>query len=358
MNILQRMLMSAFLPVFTVATVAFGLILLLIDLQPKVQIFAAHGVSAGQILGIAGLYAPTAIRYAAPIALMFAITYTLGTIQARNELIAVLGAGMGLRTFMSPLLLAGLIACPAILLFDEVVGAPALSAYNERYREAVGQPLSLSISNVTVIDASGQRVYRAEYYNDRDLTLRGLIVVERGADGRLSSRTDAARAEWMGDHWLLYDVRRYRWDQTGDHLIQERFAELADDLIDSPDTFRDESREVEDMTIREGLAWVRMLRRAGLPYRSAQTDVYSKAGFAITPLVVSVISAAVGSLLRRNVLLARMLVALGGSAGYLVLQMVAHILAKSGIIPPLVGAFLSAIVFLLLGVTLLQRART
>ena len=112
------------------------------------------------------------------------------------------------------------------------------------------------------------------------------------------------------------------------------------------------------MTIREGLAWVRTLRLAGLPYRSARTDVYSKIGYTITPLVVSVIATAVGGLLRRNVLLARMLIALGGVAGYLILQMVAHILAKSDVISPILGVSLSAVVFLVLGATLLQRVRT
>ena len=358
MNILQRMLVRAFLPVFAAAAAFFVLILLLVDLYPKLSAFAANEVSVAQIAAIAALYAPTAARFAVPIGLLFAITYTLGTIQARNELIAVLGAGVGLRSFMSPLLLVGLIASPGLLAFDEGVGTPALRAYNERYRAAVGHPLFLNNTDVTVMDGGGRRVYRADYYNDREGALRGLTVVERTADGRLVSRTDAARAEWTGDHWMLHDVRHYRWDTAGERLIQESIAESSDHYAPGPDTFRQESRDVADMTLREGWAWVRTLRRAGLPYRSAQTDLYAKAGFAVTPFVVSVIAAAVGGMLRRNVLLASMLIALIGSVGYFVLQMVAHILAKTDVIPPLLGASLSAMVFLVLGTVLLWRART
>ncbi|MDD9985042.1 MAG: LptF/LptG family permease [Spirochaetaceae bacterium] len=358
MNILQRMLMRAFLPVFAAAAAFFVLILLLVDLYPKLSAFAANEVSVAQIAGIAALYAPTAARFAVPIGLLFAITYTLGTIQARNELIAVLGAGVGLRSFMSPLLLVGLIASPGLLAFDEGIGTPALRAYNERYRAAVGHSLFLNNTDVTVLDGGGRRVYRADYYNDREGALRGLTVVERTADGRLVSRTDAARAEWMDDRWMLYDVRHYRWDAAGERLIQESIAESSDHYAPGPDTFRQESRDVADMTLREGWTWVRTLRRAGLPYRSAQTDLYAKAGFAVTPFVVSVIAAAVGGMLRRNVLLASMLIALIGSVGYFVLQMVAHILAKTDVIPPLLGASLSAVVFLVLGTVMLWRART
>lgn len=359
MTILQRMLVRAVLPVFAAATVLFVMILVLVDLSAKLSSFTANDVDIGRILSIAWLYTPTAVRYAVPIALLFAITYTIGTIHARNELIAVLGAGVGLRRFISPLLLIGLLACPALLLFDERVGVPALRAYHERYREAVDRPLSLSNSDVTVMDAGGRRVYRADYYDDRERLLNGLTIIERDGDGRFTGRTDASRAEWIGDHWMLYGVRRYRWeDSTAQRMIRDDFAERADHRIAAPDTFREESREVDEMTMRDGLAWVRTLRRTGRPYRSVQTDVYAKAGFAATPLVVSVIAAAVGGVLRRNVLLASMLVALAGSVGYFVLQMVAHILAKSDVIPPLLGAALSAIVFLTLGSALLRRART
>ena len=358
MSILQRMLVRAFLPVFAVAAAFFVLILLLVDLYPKLSSFAVHEVRVAQIAAIAALYAPTAARFAVPIGLLFAITYTLGTIQARNELIAVLGAGVGLRRFLSPLLLIGLIASPALLAFDEGVGTPALRAYHERYRAAIGQPLYLSNTDVTVMDGGGQRVYRADYYDDREGALRGLTVVERTADGRLASRTDAARAEWMDGRWVLFDVRRYRWDTAGGRPTYQRIAESADQDVPGPDVFRQETREVADMTLREGWAWVQTLRGAGLPYRSAQTDLYAKAGFAATPFVVSVIAAAVGGMLRRNVLLASLLIALIGSVGYFVLQMVSHILAKTDVIPPLLGASLSAMVFLVLGTVLLWRART
>lgn len=357
MTILQRMLIRAVLPVFAAATALFVMILLLVDLSAKLPGFTAYGVGIGRILRIAWLYIPTAIRYSVPIALLFAITYTIGTIHARNELIAVLGAGVGLRRFIGPLLLVGAIACPALLLFDEAVGVHALREYHQRYREAVDRPVTLSNSDVTVMDAGGRRVYRAEYYDDRERTLDRLVVIERTADGRYAGRTDASRAEWTDGRWMLHDVRRYRWD-AGQRLIRDDLAQLPDDRIPAPDAFREESREVAEMSLRDGLAWVRTLRRTGRPYRSAQTDVYAKAGFAATPLVVSVIAAAVGGVLRRNVLLASMLIALGASVGYFVVQMVAHILAKSDVIPPLLGASLSALVFLTLGAALLRRART
>lgn len=358
MSILHRMLLQAFLPVFVVAIGFFALVLQLVDLFPNLWRFTTHGVGINQIMRIAWLYLPTTIRYAVPIALLFAITYTLGALYARNEMIAVLGIGMSLRRFVSPLFVVGLIAFPALLLFDEEVGTRALRSKNELFQSVVNQRISLSNADVTVMGASGGRVYRAEYYNDRDRSLSGLMVVDRTADGVLVSRIDAARASWRGDRWLLSDVRRYRLDHEVGRMVHEDFLELAIVGIDGPDTFRRESRDVSNMTLGEGFSWVKTLRNAGLPYRSAQTDLYSKAAFALTPIVVSLFASAAGGLLRRNVLLASMLISLGCAVGYFVVQMLSHILAKSGLISPLIGASAAVIIFLVLGLLLLQWART
>lgn len=358
MRILTRMLLRAFLPVFVVAMGFFILILQLADLFPNMWRFTEHEVGIGRIIHLSWLYVPTTLRYGLPIALLFSITYTLGRLYAHNELIAILGIGVSLRRFISPLLVVGIVSCPALLLLEEEIGARTLRTKNELFREAVNQRMSFSNADVTVRSAAGDRVFRAEYYNDRDRTLSGLLVVDRSVNGDLLSRIDAAFAEWRVDRWVLSDVRRYLWDATAERMVQEDLFELAIRGTDGPDTFRRGALDVAEMTVREGLAWVQTLRSAGLSYRSAQTDVYGKMGFALTPLIVSLLAVAAGGLIRRNVLLASMLLALGCSVGYFVLNMVCHILAKSDLLSPLFGAFLAAMVFLLIGVTLLRRAHT
>jgi len=62
--------------------------------------------------------------------------------------------------------------------------------------------------------------------------------------------------------------------------------------------------------------------------------------------------------MRRNILLMSMLLALGISVVFYVLRLAGEILAQNGVLSPEVGAFGAVFLFLLAGVTLLQVART
>ena len=358
MSSLHRMLLGGFFPVLILSIAFFSLILQLVDLFPHFWRFAIHNVGIDQIAQIAWLYVPTTIRFSLPIGLLFATTYTLGKLYTRNELIAVLGSGMSLRQFASPLLVIGFFACPLLLILDEEVGSRALRKKTELFQSVVKQRISLSNADVTVIGTDGNQVIHAEYYNDRERTLTGLMIMGRTEDGRFMSRIDAEQAVWIEDQWVLSGVRRYRWNPITNGMSQENILQLGLPGNNDPDTFRRGSRDVGNMSLREGFEWVKTLRKSGLPYRAVQTDIYGKAAFTVTPIVISLLAIAAGGLVKRNVLLGSMLIALGSTVSFFVVRMVFHILSKSDLIPPLFGASAAPIVFLIIGLVLLIRIRT
>ena len=100
------------------------------------------------------------------------------------------------------------------------------------------------------------------------------------------------------------------------------------------------------------------MRAAGGEYRAALAKTYGKISFALTPLLVTLIAAALGGLLRRNVALISLLLALGLAVVFFVLRMLGETLARVGLVSPEVGAFAGVGLFLAVGVALLRTART
>jgi lipopolysaccharide export system permease protein len=293
------------------------------------------------------------------VAFLFAISYTLGMMYARGELVAVLGAGIGLRRLVAPFLVLGAALSVASFYFENGVVIPTYRMKNEAFAAAVRQTTSLSQSNVTVASPDQRLVYQADYYNDTQDRLTALTVVERGPDLVFRRRIDAAWGEWKTDHWVLHDCRVFRWDDAKGALVDEPAA-LVDDptLSEPPDTFRRPTQSVTEMTWAEAEQYVALLRRASYPYREALTDLYRKLSFAVTPLVVSLIAASIGSTFRRNILLMSLLAALVLSVLFYVGQMVTAILSKNGVIPPMAGAWIPFGLFFLLGSMLFRTART
>ena len=112
------------------------------------------------------------------------------------------------------------------------------------------------------------------------------------------------------------------------------------------------------MRIRDAHAWVGKLRRAGLPYLENLTEYYKRFFFALVPFVVVLISCSVGGRLKKNVLLMNLLFSLVLTVVYYVTDMVTVILAKNGMIPPLLGASGGTLLLLATGAVALKNVRT
>lgn len=358
------MILSSVLPVFAIAVLFLVVILELVDISPNLYRYLAAGVAPGVIARIAVLYLPTCLIYATPVALLFAVTHTMGTCYARNELIAIFGSGVSLRRLVAPLALFGALLSGAMFLFEDAVAIDTLRLKNRLHRTALDIRLPLDNYDVTITSADRTVVYHAGSYDDERAELTDVLIVQRAPDGGVAERLDAERARWEEDRWQFENVRRFSWSGSGGGggpaaMVEEqrdRYSAAA--FAEGPAAFRRGNREVNEMRYRDALAWVETLRRAGRDYRTALTESYGKISFAATPLAVALIAAAVGGLMRRNIILMSMLLALGIAVVFYVLRMVGGILAQNGVLSPETGAFGAVLLFLLAGVTLLQVART
>ncbi len=361
------MILSSLLPVFAIAVLFFVLILELADLTPNLYRYLSAGVAPGTIARIALLYLPTCVIFAVPVALLFAVAHTMGTCYARNELIAIFGSGVSLRRLVAPLALLGALLSGALFLFEDAVAIDTLRLKNRLHRTALDLSLPLDNFNVTITSADRSVVYHAGSYDDERAELTDVLVIQRAPDGGVAMRLDAERARWEEDRWRFENVRRFsrsggagNGHGNGPAAMEEEHRESysAAAFAEGPAAFRRGNREVNEMRYRDALAWVETLRRAGRDYRAALTESYGKLSFAATPLAVTLIAAAVGGLMRRNIVLMSMLLALAIAVVFYVLRLVGGILAQLGVLSPEAGAFGALLLFLLAGVTLLQVART
>lgn len=351
-------ILRLFLPFFLGAMVFFTVIVELIDLFGTLWRYLALDVPVAGILKVILLYAPTCLAYALPVALLFATAYTLGSLYARNELLAVFCAGNRLSTFVAPLVILGLLVSVASFFFQDNV---VLRTYREKTgysRSLLGQSVSLSNSDISVIAKEGRVVYRADYYDDAGQSLSGLSVLERDSSGNPVTRTEAAQARWTGTDWELIRARRFVLGPEGS-WAEASYGRYEDPAFDEPpSTFRSQKLDAREMSVSQLGEHVAFLRRAGLPYQAALAERHKRFSFSFAPFMVVFISAALGGRFRKNVLLMSLLSSLLVATGYYVTQMVTMLMAKTGFIPPAVGAWTPLVLFAAIGAILFRRART
>jgi lipopolysaccharide export system permease protein len=353
------MLLSSFVPAFAAAVLFFVLLLQIMDVFGSILRYIGHEVPLAEIGRIALLYTPKCIAWSLPIGFLFAVSYTLGQLYARGELAAILGAGVSLYRLVAPFLVLGVLLSAASFSFEDAVVIPTFAKKNAAWSAAVKVVTSLSQANVTVTSPDQREIYQADYYNDAQGRLNGLTVIVRGSDFAFARRVDAAWAEWQDTRWVLHDCRVFTWDPVSRTLSDAVRDSVADPAFDEPpDTFRRLTRKVEEMSFRQAREYVALLSKAGFASEQQLTDLYRKLSFAATPLIVALIASSLGSAFRKNILLMSLLVSLVVSVLYYVLQMVTGILAKNGVLPPLAGAWIPFLLFLVVGGGLFRTART
>ena len=359
MKTFNWMAIKLFVPAFIVSVLFFVLVLQLVDIFTYIWRYISLEVPLSQILLVQLYYLPKCVSFAVSPSLLFAISFTLGTFYANNELISVFGSGISLYRFVIPFVVFGIILSAAGFFFEENIVISTYKSKNTLSQSLLRQQKSLSHPKVTVIGSSHRIIYFSEYYNDSAKTLRSLTVLERDENSEIIMRIDAETAVWKNDKWELQNARVFTWNEDRS-FFTETDANIysRDDINEPPETFRKENRNVEEMRTAEAEAWIENLRKAGLPYREPLTEYYRRYSFALTPLIVAFISCAIGSRFKKNILLMSLLLSLVISVLYYVSQMVAVIAAKLAFFDPLMGAWGPFLIFLFASLWLFKTART
>ncbi|MDR1239781.1 MAG: LptF/LptG family permease [Treponema sp.] len=352
--ILDRYLARQFLPIFAVAAAMFMMIVSLIDLFANLWRYLNYEVPLGQILTVSIFYLPKSFSYAMPVALLFAAAYTLGDLYSRNELTSVFSAGIPFWRFSMALVAIGFLASVFSFLFDDTVVIPTLRKKNEMSRQLLRQ-VTENNSDIVIKARGGQLVYSVDYYDRSSDILNGLIILEQNDRGEFISQIRSPRAVWNGEYWELSDAVIYQWEQG---LLRVSPLPETDIYREQPDTFKRSAVNVEELSARDAGLLVKDLKKAGLPYIEALSEFCHRFSFAVTPLVVMLLSISLGGRFRKNILLMSLLTSLGSAVVYFVMEMISMMMAKLGYIPPLVGAWFPVAAFITIGALLLRNAKT
>ena len=113
------------------------------------------------------------------------------------------------------------------------------------------------------------------------------------------------------------------------------------------------------MTVLEAQEYIYQMRNASANVkREIMTNYYEKFSYALSPLVVIAISCAIGGRFKKNILLLSLIVSLCISVLHYVIQMIAVLMAKQGVLSPILGAWFSIIVFGVIALVLYRAAKT
>lgn len=354
------MLLQEFFYWLFVAEGMFIVIMFIVDLFQKINDYIQYGVTPLYIVAITFLYIAKSVSFTIPIAIMFSTAMTLGTFYQNNELVAIYTSGISLLKFATPVIIFNILLSFGMIVFDSYVTIPT-----ERYRKDLFETMTKKNSlgnfdneNIT-IRGENNYFWNAEKFISNKNTLQEVNLFRLDENFHFVYRLDAKRAIYTAAGWAFYNGVEREWDESGALKYEEKFhKKILGNLKDKPSVFKKMEYDIDNMTIDEAKDRIASLESMHMEHNKELTQYYKKFSTPFTLLIVSLFAIGVATISRTNVLILSLFFSVGLAVLLYVMQMILDVMASTGRIDPILGAWLPLFIFLPISFYLIWRAKT
>jgi lipopolysaccharide export system permease protein len=356
MKIIHRMLLGNFLRYLFYAVVGAVAIFTLVDVFERIGSLVDNHATPWQVARYYTYRAAWAVDLVLPISMLMATLFAVGSMARYRELTALFSSGFSLAQVVRPLMILSVVAAAASLAWHEYVLPEATLRMDQIWEvEIHKRPNRIRPTQNIAVTGLDNRLYYARRFDPNSNLVTGLKVVTRH-ESQVMERIDAARAEWTGENWVLYDGTRRRFTESGD--MTSHFDRLTvSDLAISPETLTRERVKPEDMSIRQLRAHNLLVRASGGDPVRGEVDIQFRLAFPLVNILVVVIGAILASGPRKTTIASGFGWTLLISFGYYLFMNFGRALGREGAVPPLAAGWAGNVAYALLALVLYRRAR-
>jgi lipopolysaccharide export system permease protein len=282
------------------------------------------------------------------------------SILTRNrEILALRSCGVSGYRIIAPLILLGACVSGGSLLFEDFVVVPSFPL-KEKYAARIrGEQVRghLADRHNLIVFGEGNVVYRIERYSSREQAMYRVMTMKKDELGNVVFRIDAAKSMWEEGSWTFLDGTVRRFQPDGALSSQNRFERLPTDIRDAPRYFARDVRQVENMTLSEGLDYIQLRRRMGFGFRNEMVKYHRKIATSVTLFFIIIIGLSLGAMAFRNALVMSFSLTLLTVLVFYFIIEIGYTFGSSGRIPPALGGWLGNLVFAPVALYLLNTIR-
>jgi lipopolysaccharide export system permease protein len=363
LSTLDRYLVREWLKVFGQTALGFPFLVMVIDLTDRLSTYLGRGIPKGQLALSYLFFLPETISLVLPVAVLFAVVFTVGALGRHSELVAAKASGISFHRVVRPLLFASLAATLLDVGLTEL--APVTSA---RRAELLGEKAIRQVAS-----RYNPFVYRADsgwVYSIRSLELRANgaemrdVILERGGTGEEypTILVAAARAGYDATGakrgWTLSKgAVRYL-------LGPGRETTFAFDTLrtttlrETPAALLAEPKAPDEMRYAELGRYVDALARSGSDTKKLRVERALKLSVPFACIVIALFGAPLAISTPRTGTAWGVAVCLATTFVDLLMFQLSKAVGQSGALPPGFAAWVPNLLFGVAGVWLWRQART
>lgn len=362
MNILDRYILKRFLVVLSGTVIAFSVIVFVVDFVERGwRMIQRYDVGFNVVVWYYVNYLPFYIILAFPVAMLVSTLFSMGSLAKNRELDVMKASGISLYRISAPILVASFVLSIGLMLFGEFVLTGCerrKDQIKENLIEKRESPSRITRTDLRVPGKGGWIIlcksYNIETEIGNDVKI-GKIVNNRNEKLYVAEKLAGTDSGWVLINGNLQEFPADTLTKTGEYM---KFDTLwAPFLTQTPEMLAElpvSPRQIDFFELRRRIKQKLIL---GEPVKKDEVELYLKITFPFASFILALIGAPLAANPRRS----------GPSVGFglsiiisfifFVLIRTGQSLGSNGKLPPLLGASIGDLIFLIFGIGLLLKAR-
>lgn len=352
MKIITRYLLKQYFSILGIALFGFLGLYLVIDVFEKVDDILEKGASFTDALWYFCLKIPLIVTQGIPMAVLLATLITFGILQRNREIVALKAAGLSLKTYGAPIVMAAcIVAVTHFVVGENIARTMSVQARKIWFEKIDKSSKQMEWKHENVWYHGQGIVYQIHVYDDRAQTFHQVSLFYLDRNFRLYQRLDAQSLSWETDHWVARNGMLL--DLTLDRIEQVRFDRKKLELRETPVDFAGLEALPEELDTVQLYQYVARTKAEGYSPTALEVELNYRLAFPLTSIILAVIGMVISLKqgLHGRIAFGIGIAILAGSA-YLGLLQVGTALASAGILPVVTGVWTGNLIFMAIGLYL------
>lgn len=359
MKIIDKYISLEFLRYFVYSISAFVILYIVINVFDTIDKFLEFKVAIHTIIEYYIFMIPFIIKWLLPITVILASLFSVGNLSRHNEITAMKSCGISFYRIIIPLIIISLL----ISVFA-VVWSETLVPITEEKRRSIKrvhikrlpEQSNIKRSNITY-QGQENRLFFIKLYDGIRGTMRDVLIMEFNENQVPVRRIDASKGQWEDGGWIFYDgyLREFE-DGIEKRVIS--FEEMPYEIPENVEDFLVKEKSPEEMNFFELQEYISKRKKAGYNIDKDLVELHLKLAVPFANFICLMLGAPLAlRTVRGGAALGFGLALLLGFTLWGILA-ICRAYGQTGVLPPLVAAWLPVVLFGGIGVFLITRVRT
>jgi lipopolysaccharide export system permease protein len=328
-----------------VLTVVVGLYVI-VEFFNKVDNFMEAGLSIARLIRYLQLELPQIIVQIAPVAMLLAVLIAFGLMNKNNEIIALKCAGISVYYLLRSVLTIAIVLSIVIFFLSEVVVPITISRANKIWLAEVKNKPAVASRQKDIWIKGPRSIYFIRYFDPKNQSVSGVTLNFFDKDFRLTRRVDANRGLYKQGKWVFYDTMEQVLDKESEAYRVQLHAQETIDVDFFPEDLMRVFKRSEEMNVAELYRYIQEIESEGYDATALRVDFQARFAYPVLAIIVCIIG--IGTAVKRksregpsvSIVFGAVVVFL-----YWVLHSFCLSLGYGGLLPPLISAWISNVIF-------------